>query len=102
MSPRAAMILLFLCFSQIAGATQPASRYQIFCEANADFVGTVEYAETKDCKLCALVKETMLSLKVKVNEVIRNQLADVHEGDIILTNIVVRNDPPKMIGGRPS
>lgn len=107
MSPRIALVLLFLVFSQAADAILPAwpSPYQTYCLSSADFVGTVEYAESHDCRLRApscIFGRGALFLKVKVNEVIRNQSADVHEGDAISTSIRVRNDPPKMIGGRLS
>ncbi len=103
MSPRIALALLFLWFPQTADAISPASPYQIYCLSSADFVGTVEDAESNDCRSrepsCVLGRG-VLFLKVKVNEVIRNQLADVHAGDSIQTSISVRNDPPKMIAGQ--
>ena len=94
--------VLFAWCAQPAGAVPPASTHQIFCESNGDMLGVVEGVESHDCRLeySSCEPKGLLFIKIRVKEVIRDQNSGIREGDVVSTDISVRNDPPKLSSGR--
>ncbi len=85
-----------------ASASVPASAQQVFCQGDESMLGTVLDGSSQDCRLtvpkyASCEPSGLLGLTIKVKRVVGDAKV-AHVGEVVTTNINVRNDPPKLIG----